>query len=211
MKLKIITFLAVLCSLLCLSIACSRPTEAGNGEAPAQDTATRITNLEKALQQEREERRTAENAYAERLTALQQRLDRLEQTEDTSVGAPAEDGELIFSYRVEGERAVITAFLGSARLVTVPATLEGYPVAAIGERAFEGKDVVAVILPDGLETIGWFAFYGCESLISITVPPSVASIGYGVFDGCTYVSLVCEGNSYAAQYADSYGLPHVSP
>lgn len=40
-------------------------------------------------------------------------------------------------------------------------------------------------IPDGVETIGRYAFYGCAGLTSITIPDSVVSIEAGAFDGCT--------------------------
>jgi hypothetical protein len=130
------------------------------------------------------------------------------ETDSTQVGT---GDELVFSYRLESGKAIVTGYKGSSTLVTIPATLDGYPVVAIGERAFEGQRIAAVILPEGLEAIGWFAFYGCEKLIDVSIPESVTSIGYAVFDGCEGVSIICPIGSYAEQYATSYGLPHISP
>jgi len=40
-------------------------------------------------------------------------------------------------------------------------------------------------IPDGVTSIGDFAFAGCENLTSVTIPKSVISIGEGAFDGCS--------------------------
>ena len=40
-------------------------------------------------------------------------------------------------------------------------------------------------IPDGVTSIGTYAFYGCTGLTSMTIPNSVTSIGNGAFRGCT--------------------------
>ena len=198
------TYILRLIPLLCLCLALVGCAQTGaNTAGEESDSLDRIAALEEALQAEREARAVAEAARDAEIKALRERIDALEGTADVS-GDP--EGELVFRYRVENGKAIITGYDGSSTLVTVPPVLDGYPVVAIGERAFEGKPVAAVILPDGLEAVGWFAFYGCEALLSVTVPASVTSIGYAVFDGCPHVSLACPAGSYAAQYANSYGL-----
>ena len=96
-------------------------------------------------------------------------------------------------------------------MIIIPTMLDGYPVIGIGDRAFEGASPVAVTIPEGVESIGWFAFYGCASLTDITIPASVTSIGYAVFDGCPRITLICEESSYAKEYAESFGIAHLSP
>jgi outer membrane murein-binding lipoprotein Lpp len=208
-KRMLLIILAVLCSL---SLAgCTQDAASANeSAAKEQDYLERIALLESTLQKEREDRFHAESELSDRLSALGQRLEQLERQEESDVNQTPEGEELIFSYRVENGKAIVTSYDGRATLVTVPATLDGYPVIAIGERAFEGKPVAAVVLPEGLQMIGWFAFYGCDKLHDVTIPASVNSIGYAVFDGCTHVTLICKEGSYAAEYADSYGLPRVS-
>ena len=53
-----------------------------------------------------------------------------------------------------------------------------------------GNDIKSVSLPDGLTSIGGFAFRGCTSLSSVTIPDSVTSIGYYAFSGCTSLTSV---------------------
>ncbi|MCD8004011.1 MAG: leucine-rich repeat domain-containing protein, partial [Clostridia bacterium] len=45
--------------------------------------------------------------------------------------------------------------------------------------------ITSVVIEDGAESIGAYAFTGCTSLTSITIPDSVTSIGNSVFYGCT--------------------------
>ena len=53
-----------------------------------------------------------------------------------------------------------------------------------------GNDIKSVSLPDGLTSIGGFAFRGCTSLSSVTIPDSVTSIGNYAFSECTSLTSV---------------------
>ena len=52
-----------------------------------------------------------------------------------------------------------------------------------------------VTLPDGLTSIGDWAFSGCEGLTSVTIPNSVTSIGARAFSSCKGLTSVTIGNS----------------
>ena len=117
-------------------------------------------------------------------------------------------GELPYRY-VKGEDSVtIIAYTGKGGEVTVPDTVEGLPVRALGDRAFSYCiGVTEIVLPEGLESIGWFAFSGCVDLAEITIPASVTTISYGAFENCgSNLTVRAARNSYAYQYAQSYGI-----
>lgn len=175
--------------------------------ALAESYLLHITELEGTLQAEREERYIRETQYEKRIRELEEALNQV------SVGGTPEGdekSELIFHYLVRDGAAVVTGYEGNHPFVTIPATLDGYPVRVIGERAFENKSLAAVVLPEGLTTIEWFAFYGCASLVDVSIPDTVREIGHAVFDGCPGVSLVCQKGSYAEEYAKSYGISYLS-
>lgn len=214
-KKKIGTYAVLLLLLSALLTGCAKEAVT-NDEAPpvaneSEAYQARIEELETELQRQKEERYISDAAYAATIRELQSKLDALAPDVEADSSQIEAGDELIFRYRLENGKAIVTGYTGTSTLVTIPATLDGYPVVAIGERAFEGQKIAAVMLPGGLEAIGWFAFYGCEQLIDVSIPTSVTSIGYAVFDGCESVSIVCASGSYAEQYAISYGLPHISP
>ena len=210
---RFLTYGTVLLLVLSLLSGCAKDTQTTDSdETPTGNEAyiARVAELEAALQKEREDRYISDSAYIATIKELQKKLNALSPDSETSKDENTGE-ELVFRYRLEGDKAIITGYAGTSTLVTIPAVLDGHTVVALGERAFEGQNIAAIVLPEGLEAIGWFAFYGCTTLIDITIPDSVTSIGYAVFDGCPNLTIVCNENSYAAKYADSYGLPHISP
>lgn len=198
----------VLALLLCFTGCANASGEPSASEGKGENNAylARIAELETLLQKEREEKYISDSAYEKRIAELEKALDAETSTEDSTGGE-----ESVFHYQLQDGKAILTGFEGNSPLINIPATLDGYPVVAIGERAFEGTSPVAVTIPDGVEAIGWFAFYGCSTLADITIPASVKSIGYAVFDGCPRVTLICADGSYAKEYAESFGLSHLSP
>lgn len=63
----------------------------------------------------------------------------------------------------------------------------GYQKAKLAPWCKNGKNttIKAVVISDGVESIGDYAFYNCENVTSITIPDSVTSIGKHAFDGCS--------------------------
>ncbi|MCQ2203876.1 MAG: leucine-rich repeat domain-containing protein [Bacteroidales bacterium] len=58
------------------------------------------------------------------------------------------------------------------------------PLYYAGHLYINGEEVTDVVIPDGVTSIGDYAFYECSGLTSITIPNSVTSIGYRAFYGC---------------------------
>ncbi len=75
-------------------------------------------------------------------------------------------------------------------------------LSSISGYAFAGcPRLRAVTLPDSLLTIGEGAFSGCGILSSVLVPDSVLSIGEGAFYSCPKLTILCEKDSAAQDYA----------
>ncbi|MDE7093452.1 MAG: leucine-rich repeat protein, partial [Oscillospiraceae bacterium] len=70
--------------------------------------------------------------------------------------------------------------------VTIPDS-----VVTIGEYAFYDCDsLISVTIPDSVVTIGEYAFYDCDSLISVIIPDSVTTIEKRTFSRCDSLTAV---------------------
>ena len=70
--------------------------------------------------------------------------------------------------------------------LTVPETLNGIPVTAIGDNAFsQCYYLTDVTLPEGITHIGDFAFEDCTDIETLTIPGTVTSMGCNPFIGTT--------------------------
>ena len=100
-----------------------------------------------------------------------------------------------FKYTITDGKATVTQYAGSGD-VQIPATLDGCPVTAIGNWAFEFcSGVTSVTMPDSVTTIGERAFYDCTSLESVIIGDSVTIIGYAAFAYCDNLTSVVIGDS----------------
>ena len=114
-----------------------------------------------------------------------------------------------FKYILVDKCASITAYEGSNTKIVIPTTIDGYKVTSIADGAFENSNISNVIISEGVESIGWFAFDGCTALKSITIPSSVKSIGYSAFGTAeSSLTIYCHSESFALSYAKSYGLTY---
>ncbi len=74
-------------------------------------------------------------------------------------------------------------------VITVPDTLNGYPVVGIEGWAFQDCDgITEVHLPDSVTYIGINAFAYCGNLTTVTMGDNVTTIGSSAFTGCTSLS-----------------------
>ena len=101
-----------------------------------------------------------------------------------------------FQYTVDDTGATVTGYTGQGGTVEIPSVLGGKPVVAIGNNAFQmpnleiRTDITAVILPEGLQSIGRSAFWGCAGITSIEIPDSVTEIGWAAFETCENLTSV---------------------
>lgn len=150
--------------------------------------------------------------YESRLEALQTGKDETEPpaVDQPTVNQPTGDTVTVRQYRytVAEGRATLTAYLGTDKSVTIPSEIDGYPVAAIGDRCFlDNATLTEVTIPTGVTEIGWFAFSGCVALKSVQIPETVTAIDYGAFQNCdSKMTVACSAGSYAERYAHSYGM-----
>ena len=128
---------------------------------------------------------------------------------DGTSPSDTETNAIGFQYTVEAQRAIITGYAGDEVDLVIPSSIDGYEVFAIADGAFSDMKIRSVIISDGVENVGWFAFNGCTSLCSVTVPSSVKSIGHLAFgEGQERLTIYCHSGSFALAYAKSYGLTY---
>lgn len=69
--------------------------------------------------------------------------------------------------------------------------------------AKDSRNIIEVIVEQGVKTIGSFAFSHCEKLKKVTIPNSVTKIDYDAFAGCKNVTVYTD-NEYARKHCEEY-------
>lgn len=168
------------------------------------------------LQSELSKLNEKHNEYVEssnvRLELLSKEIEALkkEGAEDKTEDKPSQDQKKEFLYDTDGEAAILTGYVGGDTILVIPIHIDGYPVIKIGEKALSSSKLTTVIISEGVKEIDWFAFYNSPFLVNVTIPKSVTKIGYSAFEGCSSsITIYCERGSYAHSYAQSFGIPYV--
>lgn len=111
-----------------------------------------------------------------------------------------------FNYSVnDGIHASIDNYRSSAPDVVIPEVLDGYPVNAIGIRAFQDRNLTSVTFPEGIILIDGLAFNRTH-LTSVTLPSSLTKIGAEAFSECNLTTItipasvaIIENHAFYAQ------------
>ena len=100
-------------------------------------------------------------------------------------------GNLTWKYTVSNGTARVygghmkTAIGWTTGSIVVPSTLGGLPVTAIGSYAFfEMTEITSLTIPEGVETIEFYACRGCSGLQYVSLPTTLRTMGNAVFCGC---------------------------
>lgn len=96
-------------------------------------------------------------------------------------------GRTLFS---EGEIPAYTFFKSQLESLILPRD-----ISLICEGAFSGSNIKEIVIPEGVTTIGDYAFYGCNNLKSVTLPSSLKTIGKGAFGNCTALESINLGTT----------------
>src|SRR5947208_10140470 len=86
-----------------------------------------------------------------------------------------------FQFTTNNNALTVTLYTGADGTVIIPARTNGLPIVAIGDYAFNRRNITNLTIPDGIITIGNYAFEQCVILPALTVPDTVTSIGTAAF------------------------------
>ena len=110
-----------------------------------------------------------------------------------------------FEYEVANNGIIITKYTGNDTEVEIPSEIDGLPVTAIGDNAFQYcMNLTSVTIPDSVVSIGDYAFH-VSGLTSVTIPENVTSIGEESFGECIDLTSISV-NSNNANYSDVNGI-----
>lgn len=100
-------------------------------------------------------------------------------------GTDTLDAKFVFSIDDEGY-VTLKGYSGDPRTLEIPATFDGAPLRYIDTHAFGGHEssLVKVIIPEGVEVIGDYAFANAPELKTVKLPTTLKKIGRGAFSNC---------------------------
>ena len=123
--------------------------------------------------------------------------------EDTSV---IRDNDITYFLRSNQTLDLVKCRSNESTL-SIPSHCQGYPIKRICNRAFEKcTQLESIFLPEGLEVIGFGAFFDLKHLKTVILPESIhtiASHGYGIFGYCGSKEDVIVHSS-TGSYAESW-------
>lgn len=98
------------------------------------------------------------------------------------------------TYEISGGTVVITdCDMYASGTLTIPSTIEGYPVTKIADEALQNTYLSGINIPDSVTYIGQMAFFSSDNLTSIVIPDSVTYVGSMAFSGCPQLTSVVFG------------------
>ncbi|MBP5342534.1 leucine-rich repeat protein [bacterium] len=121
-----------------------------------------------------------------------------------------------FELNEDNKSYTLQKFIGRTTKIKIPAEYKGLPIKVIAHDAFRETEITSLIIPEGIEEIGYSAFYGCRNLLSVTVPSTVRSIPEWAFGGCEKLKSVeikegverVDTSAFAASGIEEITLPN---
>ncbi len=119
---------------------------------------------------------------------------------------------IIYDVSVDGTYAEVIGYSGTSKRIKIAETYRGLPVKNIYDGAFENKNIISVIIPDGVTSIGDKAFYYCKSLTSITFGENsqLTSIGDRAFYYCKSLTSITFGENSQLTSIGDYAFYYCS-
>lgn len=106
-----------------------------------------------------------------------------------------ENGELLYSV-VDDKYIKVLRNVGNEKEMEIPVSVDEVPVKLINSYAFyrfskilcftfPSSRLRSIVIPEGIETIGEYAFFQCTNLKEVKIPASVNKISAMAFTGCS--------------------------
>ena len=104
----------------------------------------------------------------------------------------ANNNKLVAEYTITQNQRYFMEYTSKDGYTITPHSSNAFDATIIRNEYTDGKGYIDFDAP--ITSIGWDAFYDCDSLTSVTIPDSVTSIGYGAFSSCHSLTSVTIGN-----------------
>ena len=110
----------------------------------------------------------------------------------------------VYKYTTDEEgNATITGFYGNVSALSIPAQIDGHPVTAINEYAFQGlSQITTVTMPDTITQIKFAAFKNCRNLGDVNLPTSLTYLANEAF---AFTALTSIEIPRSLEHSDWYG------
>ena len=111
-----------------------------------------------------------------------------------------------YEYALNNSCITITKYKGSESYITVPDKINGFPVTAIAEWAFQECSTMKKIqLPTSITVVGEWAFWNCSNLTDVIMSDRIVSIPDCTFYDCTNLQNInipayCRSIGFSAFY-----------
>lgn len=135
-----------------------------------------------------------------------------------------------FEYFISDDKVIVSDYFGESTEIEIPSLIEGMPVEKVGGACLKENEIVTkiivsegikelspyafasctqlvtLILPSTLITIGECAIRGCESIVALELPSSLKEIGGNAFNMCTNLQelVIPRGVEKIGSYAFSW-------
>ena len=88
-----------------------------------------------------------------------------------SSNTPVAAEDLTYTLNDDGTAVTVTGYTGAEVVLILPQEIDGVPVTAIAEGAFEDMgNLRALYIPDSVEAVGFGALKGCKSMTTLRTP-----------------------------------------
>lgn len=89
-----------------------------------------------------------------------------------------------YVYEIVGRGILIKDYIGKEQRIVIPEVIDNKPVTKIGNEAFEGKNLLEVIMPDTVKEVGKFAFASNMYLTHIKLSSNLKAMPEGMLAFC---------------------------